>query len=57
MDETKSVKFNIAEEIEYYFDDSSIVSSGQPEIVIIMGGVAVGKTTFRKVTLSLATLL
>lgn len=48
MTDESAVQFDINDEINRYFDDSSIVSAGQPEIVIVMGGVAVGKTTIRK---------
>jgi len=48
MTEEKISKFIVNEEIDRYFDVSSLVDSGQPEIVFIMGGVAVGKTTIRK---------
>ena len=48
MTEENAVKFDINEEVNRYIDDSSIVGAGQPEIVIIMGAVAVGKTTLRK---------
>jgi len=39
--------FDIDQEVERFFDDSSIATTN-PEAVIIMGGVAVGKTTIRK---------
>ena len=38
------VQVNINGEVDRYFDDSSIVTSGQPEIIVIMGAMAVGKT-------------
>ena len=45
---TASVYFEISGEIDRHFDDSSIDESGSPTAVILMGGVATGKTTMRK---------
>jgi len=39
---------NLDAEVERLFDDSSVPVDGQPTAVIIWGGVAAGKTTFRK---------
>ncbi len=41
-------KWDIDEEIDRLFDDSSICRGGSPIAVILMGGVATGKTTLRK---------
>jgi hypothetical protein len=35
-------------EVDRYFDESSIPEDGQPEIVILMGGPASGKTRLRR---------
>ena len=48
MTETQVTQIKVGEEVEKFFDDTSISSSVAPEIVLIMGGVAVGKTTHRK---------
>ena len=48
MTETQVTQINVGEEVEKFIDDTSISSSVSPEIVLIMGGVAVGKTTHRK---------
>ena len=40
-------KVNISEAIDRCFDDSSIPADEKPKLAIIMGGVAVGKTTLR----------
>lgn len=39
---------NLDREADQYFDESSRCSAGSPKAVILMGGVAVGKTTIRK---------
>lgn len=39
---------NLTAEVDRLFDDSSIAVNGQPVAVILMGGVAAGKTTVRK---------
>jgi hypothetical protein len=36
------------DEVDRYFDDPSLSGVEKPKIVIILGGVAVGKTTYRK---------
>lgn len=41
-------KWDIDEEVDRLFDDSSICREGSPIAVILMGGVATGKTTLRK---------
>lgn len=38
----------IREEIDRHFDDASLVANGQPKIVVLMGGPAVGKSTIRR---------
>ncbi|HYL98380.1 MAG TPA: zeta toxin family protein [Blastocatellia bacterium] len=45
----KTFTFNLSEEIDRFLTDSSL-STGQPEprCVLLMGGVATGKTTIRK---------
>ena len=40
--------FDIGQEIESFFDDSSSPVNGQPELVLILGAVCTGKTTLRK---------
>ena len=40
--------FDIGQEIENFFDDSSGPVNGQPEVVLILGAVCTGKTTMRK---------
>ena len=39
---------DVGAEVDRYFDDSSIPRGDKPRIVMLMGGVAVGKTTIRK---------
>jgi hypothetical protein len=48
MPDKTSFSFNINEEVGRYFDDSSIHQGTAPRLVILMGGPASGKTTFRK---------
>ena len=48
MSEEKVIYFDINEEVEKYFDDSSIPGSSPPEFVLLCGGVCSGKTTIRK---------
>jgi len=48
MSEERVIYFTINEEVEKYFDDSSIPVSGPPEFVLLCGGVCSGKTTIRK---------
>ena len=43
-----SFSFDINDEVGRYFDDSSIPQGAVPRLVILMGGPASGKTTFRK---------
>ena len=48
MSEEKVSYFNVTEEVEKYFDDSSLPGSGPPTFVLLCGGVCSGKTTIRK---------
>jgi len=48
MTVSQDTPFNLGQEVEKFFDETSNPSSHPPEIVLIMGGVAVGKTTYRK---------
>ncbi len=48
MTETIVTQISVNDEVDAFFDNSSVSASGDPEIVLIMGGVAVGKTTYRK---------
>jgi dephospho-CoA kinase len=41
-------KFDTTAEVERYFDDSSLTNGAEPQIVVLAGGVASGKTTIRK---------
>ena len=41
-------QFDVGAEIDRYFDGSSQSNGAEPRIVILMGGVASGKTTIRK---------
>ncbi|HEY2588350.1 MAG TPA: AAA family ATPase [Tepidisphaeraceae bacterium] len=43
-----AVRFSLKEEVDRLFDAPSIPADGKPAAVIVMGGVATGKTTFRK---------
>lgn len=47
-DEGKEVLIHVLDEVERFFDDSSLPKAEKPELVILMGGVATGKTTIRK---------
>lgn len=42
------LRFNLKEEVNRFFDDSSIPANGKPAAVIVMGGVASGKSALRK---------
>ena len=48
MGEEKVFYFNVTEEVEKYFDGSSIPGSDSPKFVLLCGGVCSGKTTVRK---------
>lgn len=48
MSEEKVHYFDVTEEVEKYFDDSSIPGSDAPKFVLLCGGVCSGKTTIRK---------
>lgn len=41
-------EFDLFAEVDRYFEKSSLPVEKQPQLVIIMGAIAVGKTTFRK---------
>src|SRR5262245_47862249 len=41
-------QINVGQEIERFFDDSSIPMNGQPEFILILGPVCSGKTTLRR---------
>lgn len=47
MDADSILTVDIGDEVERFFDDSSLVRDGQPRAVVLMGGVAAGKTTLR----------
>jgi dephospho-CoA kinase len=48
VDDERVCSFNFSEEVDRYFDDSSLAVDGEPVAVIITGGVAAGKTTLRR---------
>jgi len=48
MPNERVFNFDIGFEIDRFFDDSSISRGEEPQIVILMGGPAGGKTTIRK---------
>lgn len=48
MDETTLETVDVAAEVERYFHDSSLVRNGPPELVLITGGAAVGKSRMRR---------
>ena len=48
MPTERVVQFNAGEETGRFFDESSLSHEDQPRIVILMGGVATGKTTIRR---------
>jgi len=52
MTDERYVRIGIDAEVESYFDSSSESHGGTPDFVIVMGGPAVGKTTFRRQTFS-----
>lgn len=41
-------QINIGQEIDRFFDNSSIPTNGQPELVLILGPACAGKTTLRR---------
>ncbi len=47
MSTDRILKINIGAEIDRLFDDSSLAHNNRPKAVILMGGVAAGKTTMR----------
>lgn len=48
MPEERIFDFDLATEVDRYFDDASLAHGAQPHIIILMGGPAAGKTTIRK---------
>ena len=48
MPNERTFQWDLGAEIDRYFDASSMPSGEPPRIVILMGGPASGKTTFRK---------
>lgn len=48
MNGERIIKVDFVAEIDRYFDDSSLAGPEGPSIVILLGGVASGKTTIRK---------
>jgi hypothetical protein len=48
MAEERVFEINVGAEIDRYFDDSSLSNGSTPNLVLIMGGPAGGKTTMRK---------
>jgi hypothetical protein len=48
MPNERTFHWDLSAEIDRYFDESSVSSGEPPRIVILMGGPASGKTTFRK---------
>jgi len=46
------LKFDVKEEINKFFNEASIPAKGEPEFVLITGGVGAGKTTLRKSSFS-----
>ena len=48
MSEEKVFYFDVNEEVEKYFDDSSIPEKDYPDFVLLCGGVCAGKTTIRR---------
>jgi hypothetical protein len=47
MDRDRKFEINIETEIARLFDDASLATEGRPKAVVLMGGVAAGKTTLR----------
>src|SRR5437899_503582 len=48
MPSERGIQFDIASEVDRYFDDSSLRRGVEPRIVILTGGTGAGKTTIRK---------
>ena len=44
----KVLSFNFNEEVDRFFDDRSLTNGAVPDAVILMGGVAAGKTSIRR---------
>ena len=47
MEASHTFRIDISGEIDRLFDDSSLTPSGDPTAIVLMGGVATGKTTIR----------
>jgi hypothetical protein len=45
---TRTISIEVGAEIERYFDDTSRSNESGPHFVLLMGGVATGKTTLRR---------
>lgn len=48
MNQLRATFIDFNQAVDRYFDDSSLCLAGSPRAVILMGGVAAGKTTIRK---------
>jgi hypothetical protein len=48
MPEGRTFHFKLDEEVDRFFDDSSLASGAAPCLVVVMGAPCVGKTTFRR---------
>ena len=48
LEPARVITFDVSEEIDRFFSDSSISSCNKPEFVILMGGVCSGKSTTRR---------
>lgn len=48
MQDEHVVTIDVNAEIDRYFDDSSLASGEPPQIILLMGGPASGKTTIRR---------
>ena len=48
VNEEKEIQIHVLDEVERFFDDSSLSNGVPPELILLIGSVAVGKTTIRK---------
>lgn len=48
MSDQRVFTFNVNEEVSRYFDESSLSNGECPRLILIMGAIAVGKTTIRR---------
>ena len=48
MNADRILEIDIGNEVDRLFDDSSLSNGATPRVIIIMGGVAAGKTTLRQ---------